>query len=376
MMRVAQVIGKLAAAGVEAVVNNYYRAIDATRFQFDYFIDEDSTCEPPGEMLARGARYFRIPPTSRAAARVRTLTRLFRENGYDIVHAHMNTLNAPVLLAAWLAGTPVRISHNHSTSDPSEGRRATLKRLLRPTAGWWATDRFACGELAAAWMFGERAVRRGEVTILPNAIDVERFRFDPSAREAVRTQLGLEGRLVVGHVGRFMHQKNHAFLLEIFGALRERRRDAVLMLVGDGELRNEVEKCAREQGLAPYVRFMGIRKDTARLYSAMDVFVLPSFYEGLPVVGVEAQAAGLPCVFSKSVDPQAAVGGQVRFLALSQGAAAWARAVEESAQHAQARAQAADSVRRHGFDIGDTGEKLSALYEAFAGRRERRRKDD
>ena len=375
-MRVAQVIGKLAAAGVEAVVNNYYRAIDPARIQFDYYIDDDSTCEPPGEMLARGARYFRIPSTSHVAARVTALTRLFRENGYAIVHAHMNTLNAPVLLAAWLAGVPVRISHNHSTSDPSEGLRAALKRLLRPTASWWATDRFACGERAAAWMFGERAVRRGEVTILPNAIDVERFRFDPSAREAVRKELAMIDRLVVGHVGRFMHQKNHAFLLDIFGALRAVRKDAVLLLVGDGELRGEMEKYAQQQGLAPYVRFMGIRQDTARLYSAMDVFVLPSYYEGLPVVGVEAQAAGLPCVFSQNVDPQAAVGGQVCFLALAQGAAAWAQAVEKCARQKQERSQGADGVRRNGFDIRDTGEKLGALYEAFAGRRERRREDD
>ena len=157
-MRVAQVIGKLAAAGVEAVVNNYYCSMNTERIQFDYFIDEDSELAPPQEMIDRGARYFVVPSTRHAAARVRALTALFRENHYAIVHAHMNTLNLPVLYAAWRAGVPVRISHNHSATAPEEKARTLLKLMLRPTAGWFATDRMACGEQAAVWMFGKKAV--------------------------------------------------------------------------------------------------------------------------------------------------------------------------------------------------------------------------
>ena len=160
-MRVAQVIGKLAAAGVEAVVNNYYCSMNTERIQFDYFIDEDSELAPPQEMIDRGARYFVVPSTRHAAARVRALTALFRENHYAIVHAHMNTLNLPVLYAAWRAGVPVRISHNHSAAAPEEKARTLLKLMLRPTAGWFATDRMACGEQAAVWMFGKKAVEAG-----------------------------------------------------------------------------------------------------------------------------------------------------------------------------------------------------------------------
>ena len=170
-MRVAQVIGKLAAAGVEAVVNNYYCSMNTERIQFDYFIDEDSELAPPQEMIDRGARYFVVPSTRHAAARVRALTALFRENHYAIVHAHMNTLNLPVLYAAWRADVPVRISHNHSAAAPEEKARTLLKLMLRPTAGWFATDRMACGEQAAVWMFGKKAVEAGRVTVLPNAID-------------------------------------------------------------------------------------------------------------------------------------------------------------------------------------------------------------
>ena len=170
-MRVAQVIGKLAAAGVEAVVNNYYCSMNTERIQFDYFIDEDSELAPPQEMIDRGALYFVVPSARHAAARVRALTALFRENHYAIVHAHMNTLNLPVLYAAWRADVPVRISHNHSAAAPEEKARTLLKLMLRPTAGWFATDRMACGEQAAVWMFGKKAVEAGRVTVLPNAID-------------------------------------------------------------------------------------------------------------------------------------------------------------------------------------------------------------
>ncbi|MFQ9447376.1 MAG: glycosyltransferase [Christensenellales bacterium] len=166
-MRVAQVIGKLAAAGVEAVVNNYYCSMNTERIQFDYFIDEDSELAPPQEMIDRGARYFVVPSTRHAAARVRALTALFRENHYAIVHAHMNTLNLPVLYAAWRADVPVRISHNHSAAAPEEKARTLLKLMLRPTAGWFATDRMACGEQAAVWMFGKKRSRRGASRCCP-----------------------------------------------------------------------------------------------------------------------------------------------------------------------------------------------------------------
>lgn len=368
-MRVAQVIGKLSAAGVESVVNNYYRVINYSRIQFDYFIDDDSICEPPEEMIARGARYYRIPSTRHVYSRIHSLYQLFKQNGYKIVHSHMNSLNMPVLLAARLANVPIRISHSHSTSDLTEGYRAALKHLLRPTARWWATDYMACGRWAGQWMFSYKEVQDGRVIILPNAIDVEKFRFCEETRTAVRSELGLECRFVVGHVGRFMQQKNHAFLLKAFAALHKRRPDAVLLLVGDGELRVTIEKSVEMQGLEDSVRFLGIRKDVDRLYNAMDVFVLPSVYEGLPVVGVEAQAAGLPCIFSTHVDSGAAVGGEVHFLSLESGPEAWSRTIEQCAGRTE-RLQMADVVRVRGYDIHLAGERLETIYETLAKREE------
>lgn len=362
-MRVAQVIGRLASAGVEAVVNNYYRFMDTERIQFDYVIDDDSVCAPREEILDRGARYYVVPPSSRPLARVAALVKLFRKERYAIVHVHMNTLNAPVLFAAWAAGVPVRISHNHSMSDASEGKRALIKRMLRPTAGWFATAYMACGEEAARWMFGDAAWQDGRVTLLPNAIDVERYRFDAAARAAVRRELCLSGKLVIGHVGRFMQQKNHTFLIEAFACLRKRRPDAVLLLVGDGELRMQIEAEVKSLGMEQAVRFLGIRTDVGRLYSAMDVFVLPSHYEGLPVVGIESQASGLPCLFSDRIDHAVAVTGDVHFLALEEGAGTWAEAMEEMAARApEERSECADRLIGGRWDIRQTSAELAALY--------------
>ena len=364
-MRVAQVIGRLSAAGVEAVVNNYCREMDPSRVQFDYFIDDNSPCEPSKEMLGRGARYYRIPPSSHPVRRMRALKKLFERNGYRIVHAHMNALNQMVLFAAWRAGVPVRVSHSHSTSDPGEGARALVKEALRCTGGWFATERMACGEAAGRWLFGNRAYDAGRVLLLPNAIDLDRFAYDARARRDIRAELGLEDRFVVGHVGRFMRQKNHAFLLKAFAALAARRPDAILLLAGDGVLRPQAEQIARELGIAEAVRFLGIRSDTARLYSAMDVFVLPSLYEGLPVVGIEAQAAGLPCLFSDHVSQEVDATGNSRFLPLE--TMAWADALSACAEMPERdRIAAASALRGGTYDLRAMGKRLETRYAELA----------
>lgn len=366
-MRVAQVIGKLADGGVEAVVNNYYRHTDAGSIQFDYFIDEDSERPPSPEMISRGARYYTVPSSRHMLRRVRALTRLFRQNGYTIVHAHMNTLNAPVLYAAWRAKAPVRISHNHSMGHPREGKRNAVKQALRLTGGWFATMRLACGEAAGRWLFGSRAFDRGRVTVLPNAVDLSAYRFDPQARDRLREELGAGDRLVVGHAGRFTKQKNHGFLLEIFGALLEREPNAVLWLVGEGERKEEIRQLAERMGIADSVAFLGKRSDLAKLYSAMDCFLLPSLYEGVPLVGVEAQAAGLPCFFSTEVSREVAALDEARFIPLDAPAGEWAAAIAGGAPLAdEQRTRAADRMQNGPYDLERTGRLLQEIYEAAA----------
>ncbi len=316
-IRVAQILNRMDNGGIEAVVLNYYRHIDRRRFQFDFFFDEGSSVPYREEIIELGARLFPIPRYTHQAAYQKILEEALRAGQYDIVHVHMNTMSVFALAAAKRAGIPVRICHNHSTSDPREGNRSLLKVLLRPWNRLPATDWFACGKQAGEWMYGRRGIEKGNIFILPNAIETERFAYDTEARKAVREELKISERaFVVGHIGRFMRQKNHEGLLRIFQNLRQERPDAVLLLIGEGELESNVRELVRKNELEGAVIFAGVRKDIYRVYSAMDVFCLPSLYEGFPVVLLEAQANGLPVVCSDHVSPEVCLTGLVRRMPL------------------------------------------------------------
>lgn len=359
-IRIAQIIGKLSAGGVESVIYNYYRHIDHSRFQFDFFIDADSTCQPLQELIDMGARYFIIPPYQKLPQYISTLVRLFKQNHYQIVHSNMNTLAVFSLFAAWAAGVPVRICHNHSTAGRGETKKNILKYLLRPFAKVFATDYCACSRYAGEWLFGKWAVRENKVTVFNNAIDLERFQFDPETRESVRRELGLEGKFVVGHVGRFCTQKNHDFLIDAFAEVYCRRNDAVLLLVGNGELFDQIAAKVHRLGLDSAVVFLGVRSDVNRLYQAMDVFVLPSRYEGLPVVGIEAQTAGLPCIVSDAITLEARETERMIFLSLHSGADEWADRICECNIFDGRNPNR--EVRMNKFDIQQAARDLERFY--------------
>lgn len=360
IIRVAQVIGKLASAGVETVVNNYYIHMDHNKIQFDYFVDSDSDYTSSKEMEALGARYFIIPPTKKLLARIKALEKLFKENNYQIVHSHMNTLNMPVLYAAWKAHVPVRISHNHSMTNIAEGRRYLVKKLLRPTGRLFATDYFSCGDAAGKWFFGKRLFNSGKVHIIPNAVDVQKFQFNQEAREQIRKMLGLEDKWVIGHVGRFMKQKNHTFLIQMFSEIHNKRRNARLLLIGDGELKSQIEELCYQLGIKDSVLFLGNRRDMPDLYSAMDLFVLPSLYEGVPVVGIEAQVNGLPCLFSENISQEVIMGDIVNFLPLN--IKIWVEAAEQKI-NTNIRKIDSQQISREKYDLDISTQMLLSYYQ-------------
>ena len=221
----------------------------------------------------------------------------------------------------------MRICHNHTTAHWGEGKKTLLKYILRPFNKLFATDYFACGEKAGRWMYGNRCFNAGRVHVMPNAIDTKKYEFDQDARVRLRNELNIpQNAFVVGHVGRFMYQKNHPFLLQVFKEVLRLRENAFLLLVGEGELQETIRQSTREQGLEDKVIFTGARQDVSKLYSAMDVFCLPSFYEGLPVVALEAQANGLPCVFSDRMTEEILLTSKAVQLALDDPER-WARTV-------------------------------------------------
>lgn len=304
---------------------NYYRHIDHSKVQFDFYFAEGSSLPQRAELEALGAGLYPIPPYSRPLAYHKALYTAFRQRNYKIVHAHLSTMSVFPLFAAWRAGVPVRICHNHSTAHWGEGTKTLLKYLLRPLNKLFATDWFACGETAGRWMYGDKAFDTGKVTVMPNAIDTAKFAYDPAARAALREELGIPQTVfVVGHVGRFTYAKNHMFLLDIFAHLLKAKPDVHLLLVGEGELQKQIKQKTQALSLQNAVIFTGMRPDVDKLYSVMDAFCLPSHYEGMPVVAWEAQANGLPCVLADTMTGEAAKSRHAVFLSLSSPPQLWA----------------------------------------------------
>ncbi len=325
-IRVAQVVGKMVNGGVEAVVMNYYRHIDREKVQFDFIVDEDSTVIPREEIESLGGRVFIVPPYQKLNKYIPALIKLFKENRYKIVHSHINTLSVFPLFAAKCAGVPVRIAHNHSTAAPGEWKKNILKYTLRPFAKVFATHYAACSKYAAEWLFGKKTVAQGKVKIFNNAIDLDKFKFDENVRNEVRKELGIEDKFVIGHVGRFCYQKNQEFLIDVFAEVYKKNPNAVLLLIGEGEDKKKIEQKVHDMKLKN-VMFLGNRNDVDRLYNAMDVFVLPSRYEGLPVVGVEAQVNGLPCLLSDKMTKETKMTENAELLCVEEGLEKWADSI-------------------------------------------------
>jgi len=366
-LRILQVVDKLAPdCGVAAVILRYHDAMDKKRVIFDFLVHEEPDPCVRRRLEKDGSRLFVAPPLRLAALAlyIRFLRRFYKEHPeYAIVHGHLPNAAPFYLGMARAAGVPVRIVHCHSTRSgdtPLKRLRNTLLFKLIPLC---ANERCACSEAAARFLFGARNGRvKRPYHLVRNALPLEPYRFRPEARERIRRELNIGAdRLVVGHIGRMCPTKNQAFLLKIFAALYAKHENAVLMLVGDGELHEALRRQAC--GLVPEeaVLWLGVRTDVPALLQAMDVFVLPSFYEGLPLAALEAQASGLPCLLSANITEEASiVPGLAQYISLRKTPAEWAALVRPR------RERAPDTGRLFaaaGYDISIEAAKLATLYE-------------
>lgn len=315
-----------------------------------------------GGLLARPAAYYR------------NTLKLLRSGGYDCAHIHGDLAYLLLIFAkaARRAGVKKIILHSHAAGIDGRLRRAkgALHVLTRRALKRCATDFVACSDRAARWMYPN--LDAGRVVQVNNGVDLDRFAFDSQTRERVRSELGLEGAFVVGHVGRFAWQKNHEYLLRAFSAIRARVPGARLLMVGEGPLFDGTRALAGELGLLDDVIFYGASYDVGALMQAMDLFLLPSRFEGLPVVGVEAQAAGLPVIFSDAVTRQAKLTDSAWFLPTDEGAVElWARRALDVAGAQIDRRQGLQAVKRAGFAIEDTVAAFLALYGASGAQPEK-----
>lgn len=367
-LRIAQVMGKMVGGGVEAVVMNYYRHIDHSKFQFDFLVDDDSTNIPREEIESLGGRVILVPPYQHLKSYINKLIEVFQENNYKVVHSHINTLSVFPLYAAKKAGVEVRIAHSHSTSNKQERKKDLLKNLLRPFSKIFATDYYCCSEYAGHYLFGNKAYDKGQVTLINNAIDLDNFIYNEDIRNKVRTELGLENKLVIGHVGRFISQKNHHKIIEIFDDLtRINNIDSILLLIGEGSLLPEIKQQVKDLKLEDKVMFLGQRTDVNELMQAMDIFLLPSLYEGLPVVGVEAQTAGLLCILSSAMTKETKVLDTTEFIDLNKPSKEWAKIIAKKSKIYK-RVNTKKQIQKRGFDIEIEAKKLEEKYLKLAQR--------
>ena len=360
-MRVLQIIGLSCGGGVEAVIMNYCRHIDKSKVQFDFVVHKNPLQSFSDEAKSMGAKVYEVTPyTQNIIKFTYEIYRIIKEGNYKIVHSNMNSLSGFPLLAAYFAGANVRILHNHTTDTKEEGLRTTIKRVLRPFAKAFANQNWACSKLAGEWMYGKEAVKNNKVTIINNAIDLDKFAFNQEKRDALRKELGLEGKFVVGHVGRFMKQKNHEFLIDIFAEVVKQKENAVLLLIGEGPLMELIKDKVKNLNLSNKVIFLGVRSDVADLYNVMDVFVFPSLYEGLGMVAVEAQVSGLPVIASTEVPVEAKVYENIIFIDLSIGDKQWAE--KTIVMGTVGRNETRDDIEAAGFDIRVESRKLEERY--------------
>lgn len=359
-IRVLQILGIVANGGVEAVIMNYYRNIDKTKIQFDFVVHSDADENYINEVLAMRAKVYKVTPYNKNIFKfMYKIYHIIKFNHYQIIHSNMNALSGFALLPAYLAGAKVRILHNHTTDSKEEKLRSLIKRMLRPFAKLFANQYWACSKLAAKWMYGKNAVINGKVTIINNAIDLEKFKFNKEKRERLRKKLGLENCFAIGHVGRFVKTKNHEFLIDVFNEVLKQRNNAKLLLIGDGNLKSLIEAKVKNLGIEKAVIFLGVRNDVADLYNAMDVFVLPSLYEGLPVVGVEAQTNGLPFICSDRVTNEILLTDNIRLLSLQQYKTEWCDAILNAERKEIENNK--DGLFKN-FDIKNESRKLEELY--------------
>lgn len=362
IIRVAHIIGKWVGGGVEAVVMNYYRHINRSKIQFDFICDEDSTNIPYDEIEKLGGKVILIPPYQKLISYHKRLKQILKEGQYKIVHSHINTLSVFSLFAAKCAGVPVRIAHSHSTTNKKEKKKNLIKQVLRPFSKIFATDYMCCSELAGRWLFGNKEYDKGNVYLLNNAIDLDKFKYDEVIRKEKRKELNIDDdTIVIGHVGRFVEQKNHRFLIDIFNEVHKQNEKSILLLVGQGPLMEEIKEKVKSLGIEDCVKFLGQRNDISELYQAMDLFLFPSLYEGLGMVLIEAQTEGLSCIASTEVPYKAKVLENFKFIELTSDKKKWVKTVMECNYYAK-RKSCIDAMSEAGYSIKYKAKGLEEKY--------------
>lgn len=368
-IRVLHVLGTTNLGGAESRIMELYRNIDRKKVQFDFLVHTEQEGHYSAEIRELGGNIYSVPRfnVKNYPAYKKALVKFFeKHHDYAAVQGHMTSTASIYLPIAKKAGIPVTIAHARS-AGVDKGVKGLVTKIIRLPLKNRADYLFTCSEEAGAAVYGRKAVRQGRVWTIPNAIDTARFRFNSSVRERVRDELGLSDKFVIGHVGRFGFMKNHAYLIEVFYEFCKIRGeachdDAALVLLGKGELEQEIRQKAQDLGLTQKVHFLGTRANIEDYYQAFDYFVFPSTFEGLPGSAAEAQASGLHCLISDKVTREAALTDLAVYMSIDAPPIEWAREIQKNAKNAMLRKDMQRAIMEKDFDVTIQAKQMADFY--------------
>jgi glycosyltransferase EpsF len=357
-IKVAQVIGNSTCGGVPSFIMNYFRNIDRNKIDFYFYTYGPS--ELDAEILHLNGKIVHMPDVRNIFKSIPFLKKSFSEQNFDIVHSHMTTLSISPLLAAKLAGINIRICHAHSTTNRNESTYI-IKNLLKPFSNPLASHLSGCSHLSMNWLFGKK--KGASSVLIPNSIDLSLFHKNEKRSNELKKTLEIENKFIIGNIGRFETQKNHLFLVDCFLKTLEAIPSAVLILVGKGKKEKLIREKILSYNIADKVIFLPETSDIVKYYEIFDIFWLPSLYEGLPLVGVEAQAMNLPCLFSDKISREADLTGTTIFLPIN-NPLSWAETTLMIYREKPTYQNFA-TLEAKGYDIKDSAPKLLEYYNSL-----------
>lgn len=361
-IKVAFIVGKMDSGGKKTLTMQYFLNFDPAKVEVHFICDLDSNAVPMEEIEKHGGHVHMIAPYQNILKNMSDLETLFRRVRFDALHAFNSTMNVFPLRVAKKCGIPVRISESLSMANELEPK-TILKVILRNFSKLYATHYMSCGEDCGRWQFGDELFEAGRVAVFKTAIDSRKNSFDSALREKTRSELGVaDDELLTGFIGRFVAQKNPMFLMEVVGELCKLNPRVRFLLIGDGEYKEQMLSYMDSNGFADRVIFLGRREDIVGFYQAMDCFLLPSLYEGLPVVGLEAQCAGVDVFFSSEITPEASFCELGHFLPLDSGAKKWGETVNMVCSARKMRRSRTEECISAGFDSRAEACRLQDYY--------------
>ena len=364
MKKVLHVIGSLHIGGSQAFVMNLYRNIDLSQIQFDFVVFQEDRQGFYDEVESRGGTIY----TAQQYKGINHIDfvlwwkNFFQQHPeYQVVHGHVRS-TASIYLAEAKKQGRYTIAHSHSTSNGT-GISKIIKNTLQIPLKYMDNYCFSCSDKAGEWLFGKKkTLDKSKYVVIPNAIDLMRFSFHEQIRRDIKEQYGLQNKFVVGHIGRLTTPKNHKFLIDVFQETKKLVPQAHLLLVGDGELKEELHSYCKQHDLLNDVTFAGAQTETEKYYSAMDVFVFPSLWEGLGIVVIEAQASGLPCILSEAIPQDVAITDLVKYYNLNQNPSEWAAAISQYSTCKRNKLSEDNLNQMKKFDIVYISKEIEKFY--------------